>query len=375
MVACRCWCLGLVIALACVAVTAATNVNNNNNNNNEAPSIEARNGSLVFLLSANGDATFKIANANQDNNNENNNNNNNDNDNSGYEEVSMRAMASQLAALTTQLTEELSTVRSQAESQARAVTSAATDALNATLQDELSRLRSALDHERQLRLQQDTAAQSLQVEVSSLRQEAAWLRTNLSDAEGEAARLSAEVARQNTALIGALEMVSNVRDEAEQRDAGLDSRITDVVNDIGDVSMATENVHTAVEGLTTQVDRVKPQVLWQTSSANTYSLRDIFDDLRRQGMSPGVYDCVLRTNNEAHWTGRRFTITVNLYVRTTNPNYPHIIKELIDINAGSSGCNGGLTSFSVSSSNTATFSFTPGNCVQKLTLACKPRWI
>ena len=107
------------------------------------------------------------------------------------------------------------------------------------------------------------------------------------------------------------------------------------------------------------------KVIWSTSTSGTYSLRTIFDSARSSGLVPGVYDCVLRTSNQAHWTGRRFTASVNYYIN--NPSYPHQFYNAFDVQAGSSGCSGGLTSFDGS---TGAFTFDPGNCFQSISLVC-----
>lgn len=105
--------------------------------------------------------------------------------------------------------------------------------------------------------------------------------------------------------------------------------------------------------------------IWNTSTDGSYSLRTIFDNARIGGLPHGVYDCVLRTNNEAHWTGRRFVAAVNLY--TGSDSYPHKFHDVVDIQAGPAGCSGGLTSFDGS---TGTFSFVSGNCIQAIKLVC-----
>eukprot|EP00051_Salpingoeca_urceolata_P000521 m.34467 g.34467 ORF g.34467 m.34467 type:complete len:77 (-) comp10749_c0_seq1:79-309(-) len=62
----------------------------------------------------------------------------------------------------------------------------------------------------------------------------------------------------------------------------------------------------------------------------------------------------------------------SLYSSDTNGNYPHKVYDAQYLNAGSSGCSAGFTSWSVNSNNQATFSFSKGNCQQWLLFYCKP---
>lgn len=105
--------------------------------------------------------------------------------------------------------------------------------------------------------------------------------------------------------------------------------------------------------------------VWQTNATGSYNLRTIFDAARNGGLSPGVYDCVLRTTNGAHWTGYRFTASLNYYIGWSA--YPHYFWNAYTIQAGPSGCSGGVTSFDASS---GAFSFNTGNCVQTVFLVC-----
>ena len=110
---------------------------------------------------------------------------------------------------------------------------------------------------------------------------------------------------------------------------------------------------------------VRTHAIWSTGTAGQYSLRKIFDTARTGGLVLGGYDCVLRTNNAAHWTGRRFTAAVTYY--KNNSGHPHKFHNVIDVQASTSGCSAGLTSFT---SSTGAFSFTPGNCYQAISLVC-----
>lgn len=105
--------------------------------------------------------------------------------------------------------------------------------------------------------------------------------------------------------------------------------------------------------------------VWQTNATGSYNLRTIFDAARNGGLSPGVYDCVLRTTNGAHWTGYRFTASLNYYIGWSA--YPHYFWNAHTIQAGPSGCSGGVTSFDSSS---GAFSFNTGNCYQTVFLVC-----
>ena len=106
------------------------------------------------------------------------------------------------------------------------------------------------------------------------------------------------------------------------------------------------------------------RAVWSTNKAGSYDLRKIFDDARTAGMVPGVYDCVLRTDNGAHWTGRRFTAALNFYIG--NGSYAHKFHGVLDVQAGPGGCSAGLTAFDAG----GTFSFDPGNCSQTIGLVC-----
>ncbi len=109
------------------------------------------------------------------------------------------------------------------------------------------------------------------------------------------------------------------------------------------------------------------KLIWQSSESGTFKLRDIFDEARNNGLINGVYDCVLRTSNQAHWTARRFVAAVNLYTKTTNANHTHKYHNVINVEASPSGCSGGLASLSPSSGQ---FVFTKGNCNQNIALRC-----
>jgi hypothetical protein len=111
------------------------------------------------------------------------------------------------------------------------------------------------------------------------------------------------------------------------------------------------------------------EVIWSTGSAGNYSLRTIFDAARTAGLEPGLYDCVLRTTNGAHWNGYRFTAALNYYIGW--PAYTHYFHNVYAVHAGTSGCSTSIYSFDGS---TGAFSFTPGNCVQTVHLVCSNLW-
>ena len=111
---------------------------------------------------------------------------------------------------------------------------------------------------------------------------------------------------------------------------------------------------------------VSNQAIWSQGDAGSYSLRDIFDEAREDGLSYGAYDCILKTSNGAHWKGNRFLAIVNYY--TQSSSFPHLYYDIQNLDAGSAGgCSDGLTSWLDSSGN---FSFSPGNCSQSITLTC-----
>ncbi len=108
-------------------------------------------------------------------------------------------------------------------------------------------------------------------------------------------------------------------------------------------------------------------IIWHSSVAGNFNLKTIIDTAKTNGvLQPGFYNCVLKTSNEAHWTGKSFMLNVNYY--TGNVTYPHQIYNVIDISAITSGCwTGGLTAFNPITGN---FSFAPGVCFQSITLTC-----
>lgn len=111
------------------------------------------------------------------------------------------------------------------------------------------------------------------------------------------------------------------------------------------------------------------EVIWSTSTQGSYDLRAIFDAARSAGLPPGLFDCVLRTTNGAHWNGYRFTAALNYYIGWSA--YTHYFHNAYAVNAGTSGCSISLQSFDAS---TGTFFFTPGNCVQSVHLVCSNLW-
>jgi len=110
-------------------------------------------------------------------------------------------------------------------------------------------------------------------------------------------------------------------------------------------------------------------LIWNTNVAGNYNLRTIIDVARSNNvLKPGVYNCVLKTNNAAHWSGRAFKISANLYIG--NASFYHKIYDVVDVSAPNylGGCwTGGLASFNAS---TGAFSFSPGVCVQSISLTC-----
>ena len=108
------------------------------------------------------------------------------------------------------------------------------------------------------------------------------------------------------------------------------------------------------------------RLIWSVKDGGTYQLQEIFDDARNNGLLWGLYDCVLRTTNQSHWRGFRFTAAINSYTAQTNAGYPHRYHGIQSVDAGPSGCSGGLSSLSGS----GTLMFTQGNCFQQLNLHC-----
>lgn len=110
-------------------------------------------------------------------------------------------------------------------------------------------------------------------------------------------------------------------------------------------------------------------LVWKTNVAGNYNLRTIIDAARSNNiLNPGVYNCVLKTNNAAHWSGRAFKISANLYIG--NASFYHKVYDVVDITAPNylGGCwTGGLTSFNAT---TGAFSFSPGVCFQSISLTC-----
>lgn len=111
------------------------------------------------------------------------------------------------------------------------------------------------------------------------------------------------------------------------------------------------------------------EVIWSTNVAGSYSLRGIFDTARTNGLSPGLYDCVMRTDNGAHWMGYRFTAAVNYYIGWSA--YTHYFHNVYAVHAGTGGCSASITSFDGGS---GAFYFQPGNCFQTIYLVCSNLW-
>ena len=111
------------------------------------------------------------------------------------------------------------------------------------------------------------------------------------------------------------------------------------------------------------------EVIWSTGTAGSYNLRTIFDAARNGGLAPGLYDCVMRTTNGAHWMGYRFTAALNYYIGWSA--YPHYFHNAYAVHAGTSGCSASITSFDAANGS---FSFVPGNCFQTIHLVCTNLW-
>nr|VFK60761.1 MAG: Collagen triple helix repeat-containing protein [Candidatus Kentron sp. TUN]VFK70042.1 MAG: Collagen triple helix repeat-containing protein [Candidatus Kentron sp. TUN] len=117
-----------------------------------------------------------------------------------------------------------------------------------------------------------------------------------------------------------------------------------------------------------KITDLKNKKIWSTNTAASYSLRDIFDEARQNGLPYGAYDCILKTNNGAHWKGNRFLAIINYYTRSTHSGFPHKYYDIQNLDAGATGgCSEGLTSWLDFSGN---FSFSPGNCHQNIKLTC-----
>jgi hypothetical protein len=148
--------------------------------------------------------------------------------------------------------------------------------------------------------------------------------------------------------------------------AALSSRLEDLAN-AGNVTALALQL-TSLKG---DVSKVLPFVLLRTNTAGRYDIGDIFDKARNDGLTAHLYECVLMTDNGAHWKGRAFMVIANHYTDSTHPGYPHRIMDVVDLDAGSSGCSQGLTNFVVTG-DTGYFDFNPGSCIQTVTLACRP---
>ena len=117
-----------------------------------------------------------------------------------------------------------------------------------------------------------------------------------------------------------------------------------------------------------KITDLKNKTIWSTGTAGSYSLREIFDRARKNGLSYGAYDCILKTSNGAHWKGNRFLALVNHYTKSTHSGFPHKYYDIQNLDAGSvGGCSAGLTGWLNSSGS---FSFSPGNCRQSIKLTC-----
>jgi hypothetical protein len=70
-----------------------------------------------------------------------------------------------------------------------------------------------------------------------------------------------------------------------------------------------------------------------------------------------------------------FTVILNHYAGADIGAQLHTVYDIDHIDAGSTGCDGGLTDWTVSSNGgkdyVGTFSFEPGSCKQKIRLDCR----
>jgi hypothetical protein len=105
-------------------------------------------------------------------------------------------------------------------------------------------------------------------------------------------------------------------------------------------------------------------------SGGTYSLARIFDNARAVlDVDAHTYRCLLVTDNEAHFTGRMFTLILNHYAQGT-----HKIYDVTALDAGKKGCSGGLTDWTLSpdtADTVGTFTFDSGNCTQAIRMDCR----
>ena len=107
--------------------------------------------------------------------------------------------------------------------------------------------------------------------------------------------------------------------------------------------------------------------LWSTSTNGSYNFITIMNSARSANIiSPGIYDCGLRTSNLAHWTGLRFTAMFNYYINSDQ--WPQKFTNVINADAApNNGCSGGLSSFNTTS---GAFTFDTGNCYQSISFVC-----
>lgn len=211
--------------------------------------------------------------------------------------------------------------------------------------------------------------------ISELDQKLASAAKSVANQAALIKKLQASVAsqgRQMTANTGRVQGVETVANAVATKIGTIAPVATDNKNDIA-------SIQTKVNGLTSTVSKISSSVsknediviLAWTNRPGTYNIRAMFDAKRRAGLASHTYRCFVRTNNGAHWKGATFTIIANYYMRHTHSSFPHRIYDVTRLDAGSSGgCSAGMTSF-VSNSNTGYFTFSPGNCRQRITLTCR----
>eukprot|EP00048_Salpingoeca_helianthica_P015957 m.229622 g.229622 ORF g.229622 m.229622 type:complete len:447 (+) comp17789_c0_seq1:88-1428(+) len=119
------------------------------------------------------------------------------------------------------------------------------------------------------------------------------------------------------------------------------------------------------------------RVVWSTNTAGSYTIMNIIDTARWTTGFPGigVYNCVIRSDNGAHWSGFMFTVSVNFYYCTStytpqvgSPHCTYIFNSVAAA-ASPSGC-GGTVFTSWAGTGNGAFTYAPGICSQWITLTC-----
>ncbi len=123
----------------------------------------------------------------------------------------------------------------------------------------------------------------------------------------------------------------------------------------------------------TSIGAAQRVTVWSTRTAGSYNLISITDTARWTTGQPavGVWTCLLRSDNGAHWMGYVFTLSVSFYFCNSayspfNGGHCSSIYNSYVANASPSGCGTSITSWG----GTGAFSFDPGACVQTITLTC-----